>query len=204
MAQTNPYLGVSFNNLRKALYMVFFGVDEVEENGVKKSLACDFSSPKYKYIIPMQGNFENPLEKENPLSELKPKDTFCMFWIERDESLTMDDYTKDNDGNPVNRQKCVASILLRFVGNESEAWAKSFRHMIKRQGMGEIWAGVCNAEKLAYTAPIIPRRINYFGKNSQIAFDLRFKLYYDESISTGWQPLTGIDFGFVGSITVED
>lgn len=55
MAQTNPYLGVSFNNLRKALYMVFFGIDEVEENGVKKSLACDFSSPKYKYIIPMQG-----------------------------------------------------------------------------------------------------------------------------------------------------
>ena len=146
----------------------------------------------------MQGNFDNPLEG------LDAKDTFCMFWIERDESLTMDDYTKDNDGNPVNRQKCVASILLRFVGNESEAWAKSFRHMIKRQGMGEIWAGVCNAEKLAYTAPIIPRRINYFGKNSQIAFDLRFKLYYDESISTGWQPLTGIDFGFVGSITVED
>ena len=179
MAQTNPYLGVSFNNLRKALYMVFFGIDEVEENGVKRSLACDFSSPKYKYIIPM-------------------------FWIERDESITMDDYTRDNDGNPVNRQKCVASILLRFVGNESEAWAKSFRHMIKRQGMGEIWSGVCNAEKLAYTAPIIPRRINYFGKNSQIAFDLRFKLYYDESISTGWQPLTGIDFGFVGSITVED
>ena len=198
MEKADIYLGVSFNNLRKALYMVFFGVDEVEENGVKRSLANDFSSPKYRYIIPMQGNFDNPLEG------LNAKDTFCMFWIEKDESLTMDDYTKDNVGNPVNRNKCVASILLRFVGNESEAWAKSFRHMIKRQGLGEIWAGVCNAEKLAYTAPIIPHRINYFGKNSQIAFDLRFKLYYDESISTGWQPLTGIDFGFVGSITVED
>ena len=198
MEKADIYLGVSFNNLRKALYMVFFGVDEVEENGVKRSLANDFSSPKYRYIIPMQGNFDNPLEG------LNAKDTFCMFWIEKDESLTMDDYTKDNVGNPVNRNKCVASILLRFVGNESEAWAKSFRHMIKRQGLGEIWAGVCNAEKLAYTAPIIPHRINYFGKNSQIAFDLRFKLYYDESISTGWQPLTGIDFGFVSSITVED
>ena len=73
MAQTNPYLGVSFNNLRKALYMVFFGVDEVEENGKKRSLANDFSSPKYKYIIPMQGNFDNPLEG------LDAKDTFCMF-----------------------------------------------------------------------------------------------------------------------------
>ena len=49
-----PYTGVSFDNLRKALYIMFFGVD----NG-----ACQtFDSPKYRYIIPLQGNFDNPLE----------------------------------------------------------------------------------------------------------------------------------------------
>ena len=36
----NKYLGVNFNNLRKAIYLLYFGVD----NG-----ACeDFNSPKYK------------------------------------------------------------------------------------------------------------------------------------------------------------
>lgn len=191
------YLGVNFNNLRKALYLLFFGVDLVKDkDGKEIALSQDFSSPKYKYIIPMQGNFENPLE-------LNEKDTYIMFWIERDEELTQDDYTMEN-GIPVNRQKCVASILLRFIGKEAETWVKSLRHLGKRKGVGEIWSGVCNAENLLYTSPVVPRKVNYSGLNSQIAFDVRFKLYYDESISTGWQPLTGIDFDFVGSITVED
>lgn len=197
------YTGVNFNNIRKALYLLFFGVDPVknEKGEIIKALSQDFNSPKYRYIIPMQGNFDNPLEQEDP-NELA-RNTFVMYWIDRDMSLTQDDYTEEN-GVPVNRQKCVASILLRFVGKDAETWAKSLRHLTKRSGVGEIWSGVCNAEKLDYTSPIIPHRINFFGKNSQIAFDVRFKLYYDESISTGWQPLTGIDFDFVGSITVED
>ena len=52
--------------------------------------------------------------------------------------------------------------------------------------------------------PVIPRRINFFGKNSQIAFDVRFKLYYDECIRTGWQPLEGINFKVEGHIYVDD
>lgn len=184
----NKYLGVNFNNLRKAIYLLYFGVD----NG-----ACeDFNSPKYKYIIPMQGNFENPLQ-------LNEKDTFMMFWIERDESLTQDDYVQYGDQG-FNRQKCVASILIRFIGAEAEEWSKAFRHLTKRKGVTEIWSGVCNAEKLEYTSPIVPRKVNYTEKNSQIAFDVRFKLYYDECISTGWQPLTGVDFTFEGNIHVED
>ena len=66
--------------------------------------------------------------------------------------------------------------------------------------MTEIWTGVCNAEKLFYTSPIIPRKINYSGLNSQIAFDVRFKLYYDESMNTGWKPLEGIDFSVKGNL----
>lgn len=198
MANTARYTGVNFNNLRKALYLMFFGADEVKDkNGnVIKALSQDFSSPKYRYIIPMQGNFENPLQ-------LNEKDTYMMYWIEKDESLTQDDYIQDGE-DAYNRQKCVASILVRFIGVDAETWAKTFRHLSKRKGVTEIWAGVCNAEKLFYTAPITPRRINYTGKNSEVAFDVRFKLYYDECISTGWKPLTGIDFKIEGNIHVED
>lgn len=188
MADIARYNGVNFNNLRKALYLIYFGID--------KGACNSFESPKYKYIIPMQGNFENPLQ-------LNEKDTFMMFWIERDESLTQDDYVQYGDQG-FNRQKCVASILIRFIGAEAEEWSKAFRHLTKRKGVTEIWSGVCNAEKLEYTSPIVPRKVNYTGKNSQIAFDVRFKLYYDECISTGWQPLTGVDFTFEGNIHVED
>lgn len=188
MANEIGYFGVNFVNFRKALYLMFFGID---------GGACeDFSSPKYKYIIPMQGNFENTLQ-------LNENDTYIMYWIERDAGLTQDDYVIDEDNKGWNRQKCVASMLVRFIGKDAENWVKSFRHLSKRKGVTEIWSGVCNAEKLEYTSPIIPRKVNYFGKNSQIAFDVRFKLYYDEVMSTGWQPLEGITFQIRNNIIVD-
>ena len=198
MGNTVGFTGVNFNNLRKALYLMFFGAGEVKDsNGnVIKYLCDDFDSPKYKYIIPMQGNFENPLQ-------LNEKDTYMMYWIERDESLTQDDYTEDSEGTSVNRQKCVASILVRFVGNDAETWVRTFRHLAKRKDVTKIWYGVCNAEKLFYTSPIIPRKINYTGKNSQVVFDVRFKLFYDECIATGWKPLEGINFNIEGKIQVD-
>lgn len=199
MANGTRYNGVNFNNLRKALYLLYFGVDPIknEKGEIIGSKSDNFDSPKYKYILPMQGNFENPLQ-------LDEKDTFMLYWIEQDESLTQDDYVIDEDNQGWNRQKCVASILIRFIGKDAENWVKVFRHLVKRSNVTKIWSGVCNAEKLEYTAPVIPRRIDYFGKNSQIAFDVRFKLYYDEVISTGWKPLEGIDFTINGEITVED
>lgn len=202
MADGHRFYGVNFDNLRKALYLLYFGVDPIKDiNGnVIGSYSDDFESPKYKYIIPMQGNFENPLQPDGTML-LDPKDTFMLYWIERDESLTQDDYFVDENNKGWNRQKCVASILIRFVGKNAEDWAKVFRHLVKRDNVTIIWSGVCNAEKLEYTAPIVPRRIDYFGKNSQTAFDVRFKLYYDEVVSTGWQPLEGIDFTFNGNVT---
>ena len=198
------YTGVNFDNLRKALYLMFFGADPIKDkNGkVVRYASQTFDSPKYRYIIPLQGNFDNPLEQENP--EELAKNTFIEYWIERDKSLTQDDYTEDGKGLAVDRQKCVATILLRFIGKEAETWVKTFRHLTKREGIGEIFYGVCNAEKLEYTMPITPRRINFFGKNSQIAFDVRFKLYYDECIRTGWLPLEGINFKIESLISTND
>ena len=180
-------MGVNFNNLRKALYLFYFGTD----NGKCES----FASPKYKYILPMQGSFDNPLlEKEDP-----KKDTFLLYWIEQDKSINRDTYRGDE-----NVTKCVANVLIRTCGKDAEDWAKAFRHLAKRDGVTEIWSGVCNAEKLEYTSPIVPRRVDYFGRTSQIAFDIRFRLYYDECISTGWKPLTGVNFTIEGQIQVEN
>lgn len=203
MADRTGYLGVNFNNLRKALYLFYFGVDEVKDDkgNVVKALSQDFDSPKYHYIVPMQGNFDNPLQKEDEIDFAH--DTFIQYWISEDKSLTQDDYIQEG-ATGYNRQKCVASILVRFIGKEAETWVKAFRHLAKRNNVTQIWSGVCNAEKLVYTSPIIPRRINYFGKNSQIAFDVRFKLYYDEVIATGWQPLQGVDMTVKGEVIVEN
>ena len=131
----NKYLGVNFNNLRKAIYLLYFGVD----NG-----ACeDFNSPKYKYIIPMQGNFENPV------NDVDANDTYIMYWIDEDTSITQDDYVVDEETNVgYNRQKCVANIMLRFIGKDAEDWARALRHLVKRSNVTQIWSGVCNAEKL--------------------------------------------------------
>lgn len=186
---TSEYYGVNFNNIRKALFLLFFGHRNGECN--------DFSTPLYKYIIPMQGNFDDPLQ-------LSEKDTYILYWIERDESLTQDDYYIDEDNKGWNRQKCVATILVRTVGKDAETWVKAFRHLTKRSGVTEIWSGVCNAERLEYTSPIIPMRTNYTAKGNEIAFDVRMKLYYDEVISTGWKPLEGINFTVEGNVTVED
>ena len=186
MADT-PFAGVNFNNLRKALYIIFFGVKGSET----------FNSKNYRYIVPMQASWENPLNCADS------KDTYIQYWIERDEELTQDDYIEAS-GTGFNRQKRIAHVLLRFIGKSAEAYSKVFYHMNKRKDLGEMWSGVCNAEKLLFTSPCLPTRIDYFGKSTSIAFDVRFKLYYDEVISTGWEPLTGIDFKLKGEITVED
>ena len=196
------YYGVNYNNLRKALYLLYFGIDfkkdangnyVLDKDGKRIALSEDFSSPKYKYIIPMQGNFENPLNAD------EAKDTYMLYWIERDTSLTQDDYVQEGT-DAWNRQKCVASILLRFVGAQAESWSRVFRHLAKRSNVTPIWSGVCNAEKLEYTAPIVPNRVNFFGKNNVIAFDVRFKLYYDEDMTIDWGVLEGITMKIVGTV----
>ncbi len=202
MEDRNGFSGVSFNNLRKALYLIYFGVDPIynEKGEIIGAKSQDFNSPKYRYIVPMQGNFDNPLFKEEELN----KDTFIEYWISEDKSLTQDDYTTDKEGEAVNRQKCVANVLIRFIGREADTWVRVLRHLTKRNDVFKIFEGVCNAKKLEYTMPIIPRKVNYFGKNSQIAFDIRFKLYYDECIRTNWLPLEGINFKVEGKIYVDD
>lgn len=88
------FSGVNFDTLRKALYLMFFGIDPLKDekgndikdkNGNIIGQCNDFNSPKYKYIVPMQGNFDNPLQGDFA------HDTFIQYWISEDRSLTQDD-----------------------------------------------------------------------------------------------------------------
>ena len=184
----NIYSGVNFNNLRKSIYLILFGVNNGECN--------NFNTEKYKYILPMQNQFDNPLGDYS-------KDTYCLYWIEDDESLTQDDYEEDIEEGWVNSNKCVASVFLRFIGVCAEDWAKQFRHLTKRTSVAKIFAGVCNAERLEAVSPIRPYRVNFSGDNNQIAFDLRIKLYYKENIKLNWSQLEGLDFKTLGTIKKE-
>ena len=95
MEDRTRFSGVNFNTLRKALYLMFFGIDPVKDihgnpvkdkNGHIIGQCNNFDSPKYRYIVPMQGNFENPLQEGEDLA----KDTFIQYWISEDRSLTQE------------------------------------------------------------------------------------------------------------------
>jgi hypothetical protein len=134
-----------------------------------------------RYIVPMQHNFENPLNGDCA------RDTFIEYWISRDERLSQDymDY-----GASENAVKKLAAIDLRFLGEEAETWAKAFHHITQREDTGGIFAEVCNGTLLEHIGDIRPVGGDYFGVgNSSIAFDLSFQIQYKESLKMRWKPL---------------
>ena len=163
----SSYYGVSFNNLRKALWLIYFGEQYSEEEA-------------YKYIIPMKQNFENPIEDMGD-------DTYIQYFINKDKRLTQDQF-----GNNTNFTYKLAEVTLRFVGEQAEDWAKATHHLTKRQSIYKIFAGVCNASLLEFIGDIKPTVVYFFGKNASVAFDVDLKLEYNETMKLDWQPLTGV------------
>lgn len=159
-----PYKGVTFNNLRKALYYIYYGPDyDMEE--------------AFKYILPMQNNFFNPMEIDS-------YNTYMQFFIEEDEPLTQDQF-----GYGTNFTYKLAHCTLRFIGEDAEEWAKMFHHLTKQAEVAKIFHGTCQAERLEYVSSILPTNVDFYGKNTLVAFDLDFKLRYVESIDLDFQPL---------------
>lgn len=161
------YHGVTFNNIRKALYYLYFGPDADEEES-------------YKYILPMQQNFFNPIE-------IGSEDTYIQFFIMKDERLTQDFFLSNRDMT----QK-VATVTVRFVGAQAETWAKYFHHLTKMPVVSEIFSGTCQATKLEADGGITPIPVTFNGKNVHIAFDIMFKLHYVESVDIDWAPLNSV------------
>ena len=162
--------GVTFNNVRQMLAYIFYGKD------FDPAVA-------FKYIIPMQSNFFNPIEKDS-------NDTYIQYFIEFDRR-----YTQDSYDDKENKTLKVASIQLRFTGKDAETWAKSMHHLTKRADIGEILWCVCGAEVLESVGEIRPALIDFFGKNGQIAFDVRIRLRYWETIELPWKQLQHVSIG---------
>lgn len=158
------YKGVTFNNVRKALYYIFYSAEYSELDA-------------YKYILPMQQNFFNPIEE---LGE----DTYLQYFIDEDDRITQDSF--DYTTNFTNK---LAIVSLRFIGKNAEDWAKSFHHLSKRADFARIIAGTCNGSYMEYVTAIKPTQVNFFGKNTNIAFDLTFGIAYKEEIVIDWKPL---------------
>ena len=118
-----------------------------------------------------------PIEKDS-------NDTYIQYFIEFDRR-----YTQDSYDDKENKTLKVASIQLRFTGKDAETWAKSMHHLTKRADIGEILWCVCGAEVLESVGEIRPALIDFFGKNGQIAFDVRIRLRYWETIELPWKQL---------------
>lgn len=161
------YNGVTFDNVRKALYYIIYGEDYDELEA-------------YKFILPMQGSFINPIKPEG-------KDTYVQFFISRDQKLTQDSMEYGT-----NETRKVATISLRFIGNQAEMWAKMFHHLTKLRDIYSIFFGTCQAEALEAIGDIVPTVVVFDARNADIAFDLDIRLHYIESIDLPWEPLVKV------------
>lgn len=165
------YHGLSFLTLRAALFNMYMytGPEMTPEE-------CEDCM---KYIVPMQHNFNNPLNREGA------KDTFIEFWIVSDDRITQDYIGYNSD-----KTAKVALVDLRFLGEEAETWAKAFHHITQRKNVAQIFVELCHGKLLEYIGPIRPVNIDYFGVgNSSIAFDMSIQIEYTESIKLDWKPL---------------
>jgi hypothetical protein len=169
------YEGVSFDNVRAALAATYFMREKLPQEEWREALG---------YVVPMQHNFENPIEPGS-------QDTWRQFWIDEDDRLTQD----YNEGNR-NQAMKVARITVRFLGKRAETWAKAFHHLTKRRSVPGYFAEYCNAVMLEYISPIVPINVDYFGVgNSVIAFDIGFNLQYGEFMEFDWKPLEYVSVG---------
>jgi hypothetical protein len=167
------YTGVTFANLRAALCATYFLYKDMPQEEWVESLG---------YVIPMQHNFENPIEPGK-------QDTWIQFMIDDDDRLTQD-YNQANE----NRTFKVAHVTLRFLGRRAEVWAKAFHHLTKRRSVAIFFHEYCNAAPLEYISSITPTNVDYFGANVSLAHDLTFDLQYEEVMSLDAEPLEYVSF----------
>ena len=163
--------GVNFDTVKEALVALYFKYPNMP---IEELNQCR------KFVIPMQHNFEQPLEPGS-------QDTWIQFWIDNDDRM-LQDYNKDG----INWTTKVAHITVRFLGARAEAWAKAFHHLAGRETPNTIWYHYCNGQSLEYISPVVPINVDYFGVgNTTIAFTVSFNLKYDEGLD--FRPVKGED-----------
>lgn len=158
------YQGVNMNNVRKALYYLIYGPDYEETEA-------------YKYIIPLQNNFLNPLQ-------LDDKDTYVQYAIPNDQKIT-----QDSLGYKTNYTDKLATVFLRFTGAKAEDWSKFFHHFTQLRNVYDIFQGTCCATQLEAVGDINQTQVSFDGESTVLAYDLEIKLYYKEYLELPWDPL---------------
>lgn len=174
------YKGVTFTTVRAVLFNMYL---------YRPGMSDEDAEALYnKYVLPMQHNFENPLEGD------QAKDTFIEYWIQEDDRIT-NDANNGMEAGGKNEALKLATIDVRFLGVRAEVWAKAFHHISRRPRVGFLFDEYCQGQALEYIGAIRPIIVDYFGVgNSAIAFDLTIRVQYRESIDLAWLPLEYISF----------
>jgi hypothetical protein len=180
--------GVTFGSVRDALCAIYWLYDGMTQ---EEWTDC------HKYVIPMQHNFENPIQAGS-------EDTYIEYWIDEDDRITQDSsrqgvFIDDNENKTFekfNVARKLARVTVRFMGKYGESWAKAFHHLTKRGSVATIFRDYCNATALEYIGKIVPINVDYFKVgNTTVAYDMTIDLDYLEVIGLPAERLLYISLG---------
>lgn len=159
--------GLTFDRFRKALTWIFFGNDEWKEDSPLFREAM-------KKVIPMQYNIMLPTGNPMVESMYDSDSDIIQFWITSDDRITHNMIRQDLSS--VDR---VANITVRFLGKNSEMFAKTMGHMHGRTKANAIISLYTNGGLLDYIGPIVPQNIPLFKTGDNfIAYSVEIMIRY--------------------------
>ncbi len=134
-----------------------------------------------KYVVPKQGNWWNPQDKEANIAN------WCAYQIRRNSPRTVPFYNEGNDnGQPVNNVAVlkIAEIDLQFVGPQSEELAQSVSMWPLRSDvqaeLQKVQGAIMNDE---YDA--ISSHFHQDGANTVMAWNVTIRVLWYSILSSG-------------------
>lgn len=147
-----------------------------------------------KYIVPKQGNWWNPQDKERNIA------TWCAYRIKSNRPRTTPFYQELKDGTNSAAVLKLATIELQFVGVHSEELAQSVALWPLRGDVQEQFASV-QGSIMPEDLSAIPSDFYQEGNNTVLAWNVpELKVLWYDVLDSGQQPLTTIETG--GQINV--
>lgn len=142
-----------------------------------------------KYVVPKQGNWWNPQDKEANIAN------WCAYQIRRNRPRTAPFYDEgNNNGQPVNGVAVlkIAEIDLQFVGPQSEELAQSvsmwpFRSDVKEE-FQKVHGAIMNDE---YDA--ISSHFHQDGANTVMAWNVTIRVLWYSILDTNQGFMPGLD-----------
>jgi hypothetical protein len=159
-----------------------------------RGILAEILSVDEKYIVPKQGNWWNPQEKNYDVA------TWCGYRIKSNKARTPPMYRELKDGvNSVVVLK-LAIIELQFVGKLSEELAQSVAFWNLRNDVKEAFEK-CGGAVVYSDQNAISSNFYQDGNNDVIAWNIpELKILWYDILETNQQPLTNIEVG--GNVNV--